>query len=256
MKTRFFIICLVFLLAAFCLLNVSAAAYNVVDEAGLLTDKEESALAKKLEDFKNEHGVELAVVLVNTTNGQDIERFSEIYYKTAGFDYDGIMLLVNMNTDGAAPEGKALHLYSSGVGYDALSDAQSQHICDSVAACFADKDYTDGVSSFVSLCDARVGEHKNGKPFNWFLSLAVSLGIGLVVALISTGVMRSKLKSVHKQTTATQYVDRRGVNLEESRDLFLYSNVVKTYIPRSNPSGRSGSSRGGGGRSGGTTSRF
>ena len=56
-------------------------------------------------------------------------------------------------------------------------------------------------------------------------SLLVSVGIGLFAALIVTGSMKGKLKTVRAQTAADQYVKPGSMNITERREMFLYSQI-------------------------------
>ena len=89
--------------------------------------------------------------------------------------------------------------------------------------------------------------------------LGVALVIGLVTALIVTGVMKGQLKSVAPQRDATDYVRQGSMKLTNQRDLFLYRDVHRTERPKGDqlrrfrrqfhPPSSSGSTHGGGGGS-------
>jgi len=68
--------------------------------------------------------------------------------------------------------------------------------------------------------------------------IAGSLVAGIAVALIVTGIMRRKLKSVRPQRNAANYVRKGSMVLTEHRDTFLYRTVTKT--PRPNTDDRRG----------------
>ncbi len=97
---------------------------------------------------------------------------------------------------------------------------------------------------FASLCKYEIEGERNGFPFNFGMSLLVSVVIGFVVAFIATGVMRSKLKSVRSRTGAREYTRPGSMQLTRSSDLFLYRTLDRRRKPQQTSSG----SRGGGGR--------
>ncbi len=72
------------------------------------------------------------------------------------------------------------------------------------------------------------GEFKIGK------SILISLGVGLVISLIITGIMRSKMKSVRFENAARNYIKQGSMNIVRSRDMYLYSHVTKTPKPQNN----------------------
>lgn len=64
------------------------------------------------------------------------------------------------------------------------------------------------------------------------VTVLVCLAIGLVVALIVTGVMKGQLKTVRRQSLAGQYVEQGSFRLTHSQDLFLYRNVTRVARPK------------------------
>lgn len=87
------------------------------------------------------------------------------------------------------------------------------------------------ISMFAtSVCAADISEggYDTGK------FLLISLGIGLVVGLIVTGVMWAKLKSVHYKRDADGYKKLGSMKLLRSGDFYLYSTVTRTARPKNN----------------------
>lgn len=68
--------------------------------------------------------------------------------------------------------------------------------------------------------------------FNFGQTLLVSLGIGLVVAVIVILVLWSQLKSVHFQSGAAEYIKNGSMKVTGSYEHFLYSTVTKIKIPK------------------------
>ena len=79
------------------------------------------------------------------------------------------------------------------------------------------------------------------EPFS-IVYLGVALVIGLITALIVTGVMKSRLKSVAPQRDATSYVRQGSMKLTNQRDLYLYREVHRTERPKESSSSDSGGS--------------
>lgn len=68
---------------------------------------------------------------------------------------------------------------------------------------------------------------------NWILKAAlIAVGIGLVVGLIYATSLKSKLTSVYKNDTASDYTREGSFKVEVSRDLFLYSKTEKEEKPQ------------------------
>ena len=70
----------------------------------------------------------------------------------------------------------------------------------------------------------------------------ISFVAGLVIALIIVACMISKLKSVHMQAAAGNYVKDGSVDISEMRDLYLYSNITKRARPKNDSNNGGGSS--------------
>ena len=66
--------------------------------------------------------------------------------------------------------------------------------------------------------------------------------LALITALIVTGVMKSRLKSVAPQRDATSYVRQGSMKLTNQRDLYLYREVHRTERPKESSSSDSGGS--------------
>ena len=56
--------------------------------------------------------------------------------------------------------------------------------------------------------------------------------------------MASMLKSVRHKTGASDYVEKGSLRMVDQREMFLYTNVVKTEITRDNDRSSGGSSGG------------
>ena len=93
------------------------------------------------------------------------------------------------------------------------------------------------------------------EPFNFAWCLAVALLIGYVVAAVVTGSMKRQLKTVRFQSAANSYVKANSMNVSESRDLFLYTQITRHEKPKETSSSggstthtsSSGGTHGGGG---------
>lgn len=69
--------------------------------------------------------------------------------------------------------------------------------------------------------------------------LLIGLAVGLVVALIVTGMWKRQLKSVRPKAAAADYVVPGSLRLTDKRDKFLYSTVTKVKRQQSSSSGSS-----------------
>lgn len=80
----------------------------------------------------------------------------------------------------------------------------------------------------------------NKKGPNYALTAGVGGGVGLLSALVYTGILKGKNKSVRKKYDASTYLRKGSFMLHpNSRDIFLYSQVSKTPIPKNDDNNHS-----------------
>lgn len=235
----------------------AGSAELVVDEADLLTDSEEAALRSKLDAIGQNHGMDIVVVTKPSLYGYDIQEIADDFYDDGGYGADGILLLVAMYES-------EWYISTAGYGIDAITDAGLNYIADQFVDNLSDGEFYEAFDAYADQCDDFVKQAKSGEPydsgnfpkgpFRFLRNLLVSLAIGLVSALIATGTMKGKLKSVQRQLKADSYVKNGSLKVTNSKDLFLYTHVSRQAKPKETRSGgsrthvsSSGTIHGGGG---------
>ena len=218
----------------------------VWDEAELLNETEVAQLNSKLESISKKYKAEIRVVTLSSMDGGDIDEFLEYLYDESGFGYgenhDGVLLVVCMDP-------REYRILSNGFAGEAITSGDIDAIGEAFKFDLSDGNYADAFDTFADKCEYYLDGHINGFPFNTGKNLLICLGIGLVVALIVTGIWKSQLKSVRKQSAANAYVKAGTMQITQSGDFFMYRNVTKTQKQSSSSSGSSGSSRSTGGGS-------
>ena len=234
---------------------------RLVDGADLLDDSEEEELLNELDEISERQQCDVVVVTADSLDGKTPEAYADDFYDYNGYgvgvDKDGMLLLVSM-------EERKWQISTCGFGIEALTDAGIGYISEKFLPDLSDGDYAEAFSTYASLCDEFITRAKTGDAYDtgnmpkervspvW---IPGSLLIGLVLALIITGVMRAQLKTVHRQPAASSYMVPGSRNLRVSRDIFLYRTVTKTERPKDNDGGSSthtsssGQTHGGGGGS-------
>lgn len=235
---------------------------RLVDNADLLTDSEESTLLSKLNEISERQQADVVVVTADTLDGKTPMDYADDFYDYNGYgfgaDKDGVLLLVSM-------EDRDWWMSTTGYGITAITDAGIEYISEKFLSDLSDGDYADAFTTYAELCDdfftqARSGQpydtgHMPKQPFNIARNLLIALIVGFVIALIATGVMKGKLKTVRFQSAASNYVKANSMNVTESRDMFLYTHVDRRAKPKDTDSSSgssthtssSGSTHGGGG---------
>lgn len=230
---------------------------RLVDEADLLDADEEAELTELLDEISERQQFDVVIVTQESLDGDYPEEFADHYYDYGGYgygeEYDGALLLIDM-------EYREWHISTTGFGIKALNDAKLEKIEDKIVPDLSENEYMAAFVTFAELCDEYVSKAKSPLGILDMISIVrvlVSLVIGFLIALIPMTIMKGKLKSVHREETACDYIKKDSFLLTETRDHFLGSNITKKAKPKNNSSGGSRTHRSSSGRShGGRGGRF
>ncbi len=210
----------------------------VIDNAELLTDTEETALADKLTEISTRLECDV-IVLTEASIDTEAHAYADDYFDYNGYGQggqrDGILMLVSMDP-------RKWHVSGSGI---CNSDLVSlDYICEEIVGYLQNESYATCFNSFADRCDNAVSAARNGEaykePFKPVMSLVISVVIGFIVAFIATGIMKGKLKTVRANNLAQNYAVPGSLNVYNARDMFLYRQV--TYTVKSNDSDSSNGS--------------
>lgn len=228
---------------------------RLVDQADLLTDVEEAAVLSALDAVSENHGLDVVVVTADTLGGQSPMAYADDFYDYNGYAPDGILLLVSM-------EDRDWWISTTGYGITVFTDAGIEYLGEQFVPALTDGDYVGAFETYAETCDTFITQAEAGdpydthnlpkEPFGFFFNLLICVAIGFVIALIATAIMKGKLKSVHAQSGAADYVKPGSMNVTHRQDLFLYREVHKREKPKetsgsSTHTSSSGRSHGGGG---------
>lgn len=217
-----------------------AAADLLVDDADILTAKEERQLTEKLEEAGEASGLDIVIVTVDGLDGTYIRDYADDYYDYNGYDFDGVLLLLDMDS-------RTWWISGSGAGVDIFTSSVIDSIGDRMEEDLKEGDFSAAFETYIEAC-----VHYADDSFDVGGALIIALIIGSVVALIVTMIWRSQLKSVRFKAAASDYLKPGSLNITGSQDLYLYSNVSKVKRQQTSSSGHISSSgrshSGGGGR--------
>lgn len=250
MKRLISLLMMIAFVAAFAVLPASAGVTSnprVVDEADLLSDGDEAALAATLEEYSKKNDCDVVFVTVPdllhgdfSFNGS-VEDYADRYYESHGYDKDGVLVLRVLDKGDGGPR---IQFSCSGKCMKRLTEDEQDAIIDSI-----EKDLT-GVDSIADQASRQqiyysvfstMADGINAKlpPRVPIYMLLLAIAIGFVIAMIIMLVIKGKLKTVALQRGAASYVRPGSMHVTASRDTFLYFTVNRT--PRQ--TGSSGASR-------------
>ena len=250
-KKKIFGVILSFLLVFSMSVPVMAEDENYpryLDDAGLLSSSQAQKLEKKLDKISKEHHCDVVIAVANTTNGQDIESFTEDFYDSMGYGQcekkSGIMLMVSMKE-------RQWNMCTTGDAIDAFTDAGLDYIGETFITYLSDEKYNKAFTTFARLSDKFLNQAEKGKPYDsghmpkgsvspfWIFG---DLAIGILIALIWGNVKKAKLKSVKKQVAAQEYTKPGSLRLTMNSDRFVNRTVTTRVIQNNNSNSSGGGS--------------
>ena len=249
----------VIMLAGFSVLAFAASAdfgpgrdpwrERVVDNADLLTDSEEQLLSERISGVMNEYLFDIVILTENGIGNYSPEQYAQSYYASneygCGDTYDGSMFLISMAE-------RDYYILNDGLGTDIISSRDVRNMGDTVAPYLSAGRYYDGFSKYIDMLEDELYQNKLHPAKKRFMSesqvmmfVIISI-IGVVIALIVVSVMKKKMKTHQIALEANDYIRRGSLQMNNTEETFLYSQVSK--VPRAT---ESSSSRGSGGFSSG-----
>lgn len=225
--------------------DVLSDGERLYDGADLFSAEEEKDIEDKLNKVTDKYDVEFIIATVETVGDYSATEYTEQYYDDGkygiGDKRSGVLLFITMD-DGKG--GRAYRIHTRGFAEVAISESEQIDIGDDVATYLSDGDYADAAEVFIEKCEYQINGEINGFPFKFGRNLIISLVIGLVSALIVTGMWKGQLKSVRQQSGAANYTKQGSFNVAFANDFFLYRKVTR----EKKPDNKSSSSSSGGGR--------
>jgi len=270
MRKRLYTVCLALLLSILSVVPVfaEAAMPRLVDGADLLSGSEEAKLLDKLDEISNRQQVDIVIVTENSLGGKSPMEFADDFYDNNGYGFgdgkDGILFLISM-------EERDWYISTAGFGITAVTDAGLAYMSEKFLGKLGDGEYAAAFTVFAGLCNdfltqARTGEPYDAgnlpkEPFRAVRNLFLAFGIGFLISLVITGIMRGKLKTVHSQPAADSYIKNGSMELTKQSDLFLYRHIVRREKPKEHdrmgrPGGSSTHTSSSGTRHGGGGGKF
>lgn len=240
------------------------------DKAELIDSSTESELLSRLDSLSEELGFDIAIATVASTDGKDIEAFSDDYFDYNGFgvgdDKSGVVLVISMDP-------RVCYISASGEGTLYFDYDDCQNIIDDFYDDLKAGDYGSVFNTFIDDAESYINIGRSiasegvvsyrieCMKYNWPLRIALPIAVGIILAFLTVWLLTRGLKSVSKKSNAADYQVAGSLSLSRCEEHFMYNNVVATPIPEDNSSdgtsfgsggthiGSSGGSHSGGGRS-------
>ena len=230
----------------FCLFVFSLEAMTLVeDRIGLLSETEKEYVLSALDKASRESGLSLGVVIANGSEGKGDMAFADDFYDMYINDDDGVLLFLNYGE-------RSVYISTTGYGMYAVDDSGEEIVFDAMMPNLERGEWAEAFSVFaLSVLElardytySDYGNTEEEKTFDWALVVISFLVPGIAAGIITTCVMKSKLKSERMVDNAEDYVVPSSFVLNVSKDIFLYSTVSKVKKPQNNSGSSSRSSTG------------
>ncbi len=218
--------------------NNTAHPSSLIDEAQLLTSEEASLLKEKLDKIGESTGIDVAIMTIRSSGDIDIQATADDIYDYSGYGYgenaDGILLLLDISS-------RQFHMTTSGECITIFTDEGLKYIDEKMSEYLAENEFYEGFDEFADQCLDFISSAREGSvydvgnmpkdDFSVLFNIVVCLIIGIAVGFISVSAMKSNMKNVKMQSAAGTYLINGSLEIGESKDTFLYSNVTKIRKP-------------------------
>lgn len=253
MKRKLFVWMLTLLLVLTAAVPAFAAnddLLHVNDAADILSYDEWEALEDAAAALSYQMGCGVYIVTVEDYrdygSGDVYTVTTEIYHENGygeGAGRDGIMILLSMRA-----RDYAMFVYGDYAEY-AFNSYGQEKLEDSFMDHFGSNDWYGGFSGYINACQSYLVQAAKGEPVskNPAGAIAIVILVSLAAAAVVCFVLLRKMKSVHIQTEAGNYITAAGLNLTGKSDVFLYRTETRRRIEKDTESHSGG---GGSGRSG------
>ena len=240
------------MLAALLVHGVALAASSLVDNADLLSPRQEREVLQVLEQVEKAHNVRVAVVTMPSIGNNSMAAYAN-------------KLVDNVYNDGAKGNMVLLQVIDQRKWYistdSKLKDITGtndavNYMSKAFVSYLSNGDYPNAYKVYATKVNDLLDYYaKNGKPVKKEKPFPnePALVFALFGAFIFTKSIRKSLldsmSNVNAAVAADAYLDERSFELKDSSDTYMYSNVVAVPRPRGNGhhGGGSGGHGGGGG---------
>ena len=234
--------------------NVSSTSNFYMDTIVVMPE-EVAEINSHLESVSKAHntGVYLAVVDDYTDYGSNIEQATENIFEMNNFgvggDKSGIMLTLSMS------ERDYYVLIHGDDAHYAFSDFAIEVLESEFLDDFGNDDYYAGFRDFgystdaiLSMADDGTPLDKESDPTYTGLKWLVSLVIGVIVGFLIAAAIRSRMNNVAERAEAAEYVEERGIDINNRQDRFTHITTVRHRIKSDDDDNHSSGYSGSGGK--------
>lgn len=203
---------------------------KIYDYAQILTDKEESKLKHKVNDYINKYNIDMVVITVKYYDQTTTDEYIKAFYNKNNFGKgsfkDGIIIAIDLKANNTS-------IKTFGTASNYYSEIEINNIIKNVDT---KENYYKKLETFINYSNQYVKQSDDNyiqsvnnnflSLVSWYAILIPSLIVPTVVICI--GIFKNK--TVRKQTTANYYINTDSIIINISEDKFVTTNTKKVII--------------------------
>ncbi len=235
----------------------------LVDNIGLLSDEDASAIGERLDGLKSDYDIDVAIVTTDDLNGKSHEAYADDYSdENFGINADSVVFLRYKNGSD-----KKVWISTSGVCFQVFYDNYIDHILDEIESDFMYERYGNAFNTFLDEVERGIKQYRedgtiiknhttnsgktdyddeNDVSFSelttsqkvWTLlrKAVIPFIVGIVIAFIIVSKLKKDLKSVYKASEAKNYEKLGSFKVTDLSEKFLGKSVSRVKIESSSSS--------------------
>ena len=227
--------------------SVFALNPSVIDEAGYLDSSELADITARLDAIRAKYNFDVAIVIEEHMNYSNEEVAADDIFDYNGYGLgngkDGILLYLSKSP-------RKYHITTHGYGITAFTDRGLEHLRDEILPYLQDDDYYSAFVKYAQTSEELLEMAHNGQPYNkksgsgGLIAWAIGIIAPFIIAGTATSVRGKRMNTARYQDYANDYMKQGSMNLDVSRDIFVYSTVTRTKRVKQNSSSTHTSSSG------------
>jgi len=222
---------------------------RVDDQTDVFTAAEEAELESSIQDIQNTYQVDAAIVTIDAFTSDAENEEAAAYFLDQGYGYgdnqDGVLLMI-------ATDQRHYEIITHGSCIVAMTDYGIEYMQDQMIDDLSDSDYYEASTAFLSASTLLLEQAATGEPYDVdneipgteaskLIPELIAALIAIVIAgAVGFGLVKMMEQSKEKQS-ADDFIDQASFHVSESRDTFLYMDVI-THVHKKDDNGGGGSS--------------
>ena len=222
---------------------------RVDDQTDVFTTSEEAELQNTIQTIQNTYQVDAVIVTIDDFTSDAENEEAAAYFLNQGYGYgddqDGFLLMI-------ATDGRHYEIITHGSCITAMTDYGIDYMKDQMIDDLSDSDYYKASTAFLSASTVLLEQAATGEPYDVdneipgteaskLIPELIAALIAIVIAgAVGFGLVKMMEQSKEKQS-ADDFMDQASFHVSESRDTFLYMDVI-THVHKKDDHGGGGSS--------------